>query len=261
MPQSRLSSVIIACLALLLIWVPIPLGSNRPWAWAILEISIAFIFILHIIQYIRKPFSLNYLKWQWPLLLPLVLLQMYLVLQFWQIIPSLDPNQSGIMLAKGICYTMWAYLLLTYVRTAETLQKLLLAVIISGAIQATYGVILNLLDLPASPIIGMDEGNRARGSFVYQNHFANFLGLCLALGIGLLMSQLSSRSQMLQLKVMAAELVANILSTKFLVRLALVVMVIGLVLSRSRMGNAAFFAALIAVSIFAIFFIKDHQHC
>ncbi len=256
MPQSRLSSVIIACLALLLIWVPIPLGSNRPWAWAILEISIAFIFILHIIQYIRKPFSLNYLKWQWPLLLPLVLLQMYLVLQFWQIIPSLDPNQSGIMLAKGICYTMWAYLLLTYVRTAETLQKLLLAVIISGAIQATYGVILNLLDLPASPIIGMDEGNRARGSFVYQNHFANFLGLCLALGIGLLMSQLSSRSQMLQLKVMAAELVANILSTKFLVRLALVVMVIGLVLSRSRMGNAAFFAALIAVSIFAIFFYK-----
>ena len=70
------------------------------------------------------------------------------------------------------------------------------------------------------------------------------------------MSQLSSRRQQLQIKVMLTEVVNNLLSTKFLVRLALIVMVIGLVLSRSRMGNAAFFAALIAVSIFAIWFYK-----
>ena len=256
MPPSRSNTVILTFLALLLIWAPVPLGSNRPWAWAILEIAIAFVFVLHLIQYLRQPFSLNYLKWQLPLLTPLLIFQLYLALQVWQLIPSVDPNQTSVMLHKGIAYTIWAYLLLTYVRSAEDLQKMLLAVVVSGAIQATYGVVLNLMDLPASPIIGMDEGGRARGSFVYQNHFANYLGLCLALGLGLLMSQLSSRSQQLQIKVMLTEVVNNLLSTKFLVRLALIVMVIGLVLSRSRMGNAAFFAALIAVSIFAIWFYK-----
>jgi len=256
MPHSRLSTVIITCLCLLLIWAPIPLGSNRPWAWAILEISIAFIFILHLIHYIKHPFSLNYLRWQLPLLAPLILLQIYLALQTWQILPSLDPYQSGVMLQKGIAYTLWAYLLLTYVRSGETIQKLLLAVIISGALQATYGVILNLLDLAASPVIGMNEGGRARGSFVYQNHFANYLGLCLALGLGLLMSQLSSRAQTLQIKELLTDIANNLLSEKFLIRLALIIMVIGLVLSRSRMGNAAFFAALISVSMFALWFYK-----
>ncbi len=256
MPQSKITSIIIACLGLLVIWAPIPLGSNRPWAWAILEIAIAFIFALHLIDYLKKPFPLSHLKWQLPYLLPLIIFQCYLTLQTWQILPSIDPNQTSVMLNKGLAYTCWAYLLLTYIRTSDNMQKMLLAVIVSGALQATYGVMLNLLDIPASPIIGMNEGGRARGSFVYQNHFANYLGLCLALGLGLLMSQLSSRSQPVQFKVMMTELISNILTSKFLIRLALVVMVIGLVLSRSRMGNAAFFTALIGVSLFAVWFYK-----
>jgi O-antigen ligase len=256
MPQSRLTSIIIFCLCALIIWAPIPLGSNRPWAWAILEIAIAVIFALHLIQYLRQPFSLSYLKWQWPLLLPLLLLQVVLTLQVFNVLPTIDPFQTAVMLQKGIAYTVWAYLLLTYVRSQQTIQTLLLAVVASGAIQATYGVLLNLMDLASSPVIGMDDGERARGSFVYQNHFANYLGLCIALGLGLLMSQLSSRSQEFQLKALVIDIINNLLETKFLVRLALVIMVIGLVLSRSRMGNAAFFVALISVSLFAIWFYK-----
>ena len=90
MPPSRLNTVILTFLALLLIWAPIPLGSNRPWAWAILEIAIAFVFVLHLIQYLRQPFSLTYLKWQLPLLMPLLIFQFYLALQVWQLIPSVE---------------------------------------------------------------------------------------------------------------------------------------------------------------------------
>jgi O-antigen ligase len=256
MPQSRLNTFIIFCLCFLVIWAPIPLGSNRPWAWAILEIAIAAIFCLHLVQYLRQPFSLSYLRWQLPILLPLLLLQAYLALQTWQLIPSLDPYQTDVMLQKGIGFTLWAYLLLTYIRTSDAIEKLLIAVVMSGALQATYGVIIHLLDLPTSPIIGMVEGDRARGSFVYQNHFANYLGLCLALGLGLLLSQLSSRTQKATIKQLLKDAATNLLSAKFMIRLALIVMVIGLVLSRSRMGNAAFFVALIAVSLYAIWFYK-----
>lgn len=256
MPVTRLSSFIVACLCVLVVWAPIPLGSNRPWAWSILEIALAYLFALHLLHYLRSPWPLTALRWQLPLLVPLLILQVYVALQAWQVLPSVDPFQTTVMLHKGIAYTLWAYLLLAYVRSSTDLQKILLAVIVSGACQATYGVVLNLLDVSVSPIIGMIENDRARGSFVYQNHFANFLGLCLALGLGLLLSQLSSRSHPFAMKTLLTEVVNNLLSAKFLIRLALVIMVIGLVLSRSRMGNAAFFAALIAVSLFAIWFYK-----
>ncbi|WP_347881502.1 O-antigen ligase family protein [Pseudoalteromonas sp. KAN5] len=46
------------------------------------------------------------------------------------------------------------------------------------------------------------------------------------------------------------------LSDKVILRLALIIMIIGLILTRSRMGNSAFFIALSAVSIYALFFYR-----
>ncbi len=91
MPVTRLSSFIVACLCVLVVWAPIPLGSNRPWAWSILEIALACLFALHLLHYLRSPWPLTVLRWQLPLLMPLLILQVYVALQAWQVLPSVDP--------------------------------------------------------------------------------------------------------------------------------------------------------------------------
>ena len=92
---------------------------------------------------------------------------------------------------------------------------------------------------------------------MYQNHFANYLAMTLALGVGLLMAELSSRAMQWNWRNFSRTVLESMLSSKILLRLALVLMMIGLILSRSRMGNAAFFTALLAISLYAIWFYKN----
>ncbi len=40
-------------LLILIFWLPLPLGSNRPWAWAIMEIWIIGLFILWLCKFRR----------------------------------------------------------------------------------------------------------------------------------------------------------------------------------------------------------------
>jgi O-antigen ligase len=107
-----------------------------------------------------------------------------------------------------------------------------------------------------SPLFSVAEGDRARGSFVYQNHFANYLALCLSLAIGWIISELATEKHRSNAKAKLREALGTLLSTKMLLRLAVVVMVIGLILSRSRMGNSAFFVALAITALLAIFCYK-----
>jgi len=147
-------------------------------------------------------------------------------------------------------------LLLSYAQGHKRLRLLALAIVIAGALQAFYGVVLQLSGQELSPVIGMDENNKARGSFVYQNHFANYLALALSVAMGLLLSQLSSQRRHRDWRQLSREVLSSILSAKFMLRLAMVLMVVGLVMSRSRMGNAAFFTALIVMALAALWFYK-----
>ncbi len=158
---------------------------------------------------------------------------------------------------KTLFYALFAWLITGYFRTDRELKLLCYVVVASGVFQATYGSILNLQGIEISPVFGVAEGNRARGSFVYQNHFANYLALALSLGLGLLMAELSSRTMQWNWRALSRTLLESLLSTKILLRLALIIMVVGLVLSRSRMGNAAFFTALLVISLYAIWFYKS----
>jgi O-antigen ligase len=171
-------------------------------------------------------------------------------------ITTADAKQTEIMLLKGLFFIMWLQLLLSYLINNQRLKMLVLMIVLAGFLQAFYGVVLNLSDVTHSPLFNLNEGGRARGSFAYQNHFANYLSMCLALALGLLIAQLSSQKTKWQLKLVIRDALNSVLSSKMLLRLAIVVMVIGLVLSRSRMGNAAFFTALAVVACYSLFFYK-----
>lgn len=238
-------------LCLLIVIAPIPLGGNRVWAQSLLEI---FIFALAILQTTLVFFEGTTAIWRprcaW--LLPLWLLLIWIGLQS-SIVTQPDLGALQLSFFKTLMYAVWAHLLCIHLNDANRVKQFGAAIVTAGTLQAFYGISLQLLHLDVSPVIGMDEGDRARGSFVYQNHFANFLALTICTGLGLLLAELSSRKSQRTWRQTWMLLVDTLLSKKLILRLCLVLMVIGLVMSHSRMGNAAFFTSLFVVGIAAAF--------
>ncbi|MBT1064570.1 O-antigen ligase family protein [Bowmanella sp. Y26] len=250
------STPLIWWLGFILVWAPIPLGSNRPWAWALLHGLIALGGIWHLFQVARNKAPLFPKQWQLLLLFGPVLIAMYLAAQLACALPeicSVDPYQTNIMLEKSLYLLLFTYLLSQNCRNHHQLKIILICILISGGLQAIYGSLLNLSGLELSPVFGIPEGEKARGSFVYQNHYANYLALCLSIAIGWMLSELSTSKQKVPLAKWLRALAELMLSRKLLLRLAIILMVVGLVLSRSRMGNAGFFTALGIVAVLALF--------
>jgi len=260
MQVSILNRVIFVLLCLTLLWAPIPLGSNRAWAWSLLQLLIGCTFLLHLVHssFSATPLLVARRFWLW--LSPLLVLVIWLALQAIGLsslnIQSADPYQTRVMLIKTIFFLIWCVLLLNYIQNHRRLKLLALVIVATGALQAFYGVVLQLSGGGISPLTGIDEGNRARGTFVYQNHFANFLALSLSVAIGVLLSQLSSKRNHRTLRQLTRDTLSTLLSAKMMLRLAMILMVTGLVMSRSRMGNAAFFTALVGVALLALWLYK-----
>ena len=82
-------------------------------------------------------------------------------------------------------------------------------------------------------------GASAHGSFCEPRSPGGYLVMCLSVGLGLLISNLTGKSRAAGSSSSATS-IAWILSPRMLLRLALVVMVIALVLTHSRMGNTRF---------------------
>lgn len=257
--QTSLSRFMPLFLALILIWAPIPLGSNRIWAWSILHSLIALGVVLHCVNAFNLRMPILRARWMAVFLAVPAFVSGYMLLQATQLVPgisSADPYQSLMLAQRSLFLLLFIWLACQYITSVSRMQTLVLAIVISGTLQATYGSMINLAGLELSPIFGVAEGDRARGSFVYQNQFANYLALCLSLAIGWIISELATDKHRGNAKAKLREALGTLLSTKMLLRLAVVVMVIGLILSRSRMGNSAFFVALAVTALAAIFCYK-----
>jgi O-antigen ligase len=79
--------------------------------------------------------------------------------------------------------------------------------------------------------------------------------MCLAVGVGLMLAELSAQAAA-NWRDRARQLLGTLLGARARVRLALVVMVIGLVLTHSRMGNTAFFVSLTGVGGFYLLAVR-----
>ncbi len=121
-------------------------------------------------------------------------------------------------------------------------QLVIYAVILSAALQAAFGLAMVLSGLEIGPF-GPKELYRgsATGTFVNRNHFAGFLEIGAALCLGLMIPHLrgtSLRSD--RLRVLLRNLLDGLLSRNWGMRLLLLLMLIALIASRSRMGNVSF---------------------
>jgi O-antigen ligase len=258
----------------LLVWAPFPLGSNRAWAWTILEAGLFLAAALWTIGWMqRRHGSLALLRAARPAFALLGAWLAYLALHWTPLPPglvgllspqaaavhalaasygdgawitlSVDPDASFVFWLKSCAYAIAFFLTLALAHTRERARLIALVLVLSGLAQAVYGGLMHLagsnLEIFGTTI---PHADRASGGFVNRNHLAGFLEITLALGIGLMVGSLRETGQR-SWRQFWRDMAALLLSPKAPLRLFLVAMVIALVMTRSRMGNTAFFASLL----------------
>lgn len=277
MPRLKQQTFISFCF--LLFCLPLPLATHRAWAWSVMEVWVAVQTLLLIFIYYRNFPWQRVKQFAW-LLVPLCLFQVWVAIQtlpmstVWMswLSPnalfayrlanstdftlSLDRYATNVGLLKGVAYTLFTFNTILLVNNVDRLRTVLYVLVASGTFQAFYAALEILLHVKETWVFGMEQGDRANGTFVYHNHLANYLMMTLCMGTGLIVSQLhqsESGSWHIRLK----RWISAVLATKMIVRLCLVVMVIALVMTRSRMGNMAFFSVTLIGGIVAFLFYKN----
>ncbi|GAA0789234.1 O-antigen ligase family protein [Marinobacterium sediminicola] len=247
------NSLIFGTLALL-VWLPLPMGSNRVWAGALFCLVAAALTIGWGLLQLQKHESHNRaLKPALPLLGLLLLTQLWVLLQ-WLLGLTTDVGRTLYYLMLGLGYSCLFILVVGLFHTRRRLTLLVSVLVISATLQAFYGTFMTLSGIEWL-LFEPKVHNRGvvTGTFVNRNHLAGYMVMALGCGIGLLMalrdgSPLRWRS-----------LLDMLMGPKARLRLALVIMVIALVMTRSRMGNTAFFAALLIIGGLFILLNKEHR--
>ncbi len=268
----------------LLSWMPIPLGSNRPWAWAILEAGVFLLAALWLLSWrfggVRVPESLRAARHFF------VLLALWLVYEAVYLVPlppallewlspeaarmhalaaglsqsaagswhplSIDPHAAAVSWLKSLAYIGAYFLTLAVVASRDRARQFAYTLVLGALCLSVYGVLMNLgrvVQVWFGTTIPHDL--QASATFANRNHFAGYLEMTLAIGIGLLIAGLrDARSRGWKQRV--RRIIEWILSPGMRLRLVLCVLVIALVSTRSRMGNTAFFSSLIVAGLIGL---------
>ncbi len=257
----------------LLVWVPLPLGSNRTWAWTVLVLWSCLLAIGWLIGYLRGYFSITHAFWNARFALVIgTLWLLYVALAFiplpanWvrvlsvhaydahvvasaalghpaenALTLSVDPHVTRAFWFKSVAYGCIFCLTLLVVNSRSRLELLLQILVFSGTLQALYASVMVLSGLEYGFLIPkFTNQGLATGTFVNRNSLAGYLNICLAMGMGLMISKLGG-SAIHSWRHRLRSIVLLLLGEKTRLRIYLIIMVIGLILTRSRMGNTAFF--------------------
>ena len=258
----------------LIVYTPLPLASNRPWALALLGVLTGCLLLWSI----WRPGGHAADSVLRSARVPLVLLGLWMLLLAVQLVPlpdswmdvmgrravfdqqgggsiSIDPYSTRLYLAKACILSAAFWLVVTLVNSRRRMEWLATVIVFSGLLQALAGVVWMASDTTFQIFFVSMDNPRAHGTFVSPNQYAGYLELTLAVGIGLMIAKLDGRTSVNWRKRLHGWL-AVLLSGKAMLRLALIIMVVGLVASRSRGGNSAFFASLLIVGVFAVMFSK-----
>lgn len=276
----------------LFLWLPLPFGSNTVWAISIMEIWVFSLSIAWLVQLARNKvyFNSTFQKSHFVLLIFLCFVLWVFIQSIplpanivailspetyqiykstYQIIDVAYPSYIPLSLSKYHSYSAFqetlSYFLifcLTFllVRNSRRLRLFAIIIIISGIIQAVYGSVMTLSGLEYSFFQEKTSyRNLATGTFVNRNHLAGYLEMCLAIGIGFYLSTLHT-TQSVSKNEFLRRMINNFLEGKIQVRIGLVIMVIALVLTHSRMGNSAFFFSAPFMGILFFIIVKNPPH-
>jgi O-antigen ligase len=253
-PRSRLeTSLIIATLALLF-WLPLPLGSNREWSAALFCLLTALLGAGWAVLQLQKGATPNpALKPALPLFALLLAVQGWVFIQ-WVSGISTDPGRTLHYLMLGLGYSLLFLLIVGLFYTRKRLTLLASTLVVSATLQGFYGSLMTLSGIewlffvPKESYFGV-----ATGTFVNRNHLAGYLVMTLGVGIGLLLALRDGAP------LRWTSLLELLVGPKARLRLGLAIMVIALVMTRSRMGNTAFFSSLMILGALFVLLNKEHR--
>lgn len=247
---------ILGALLLLVVLVALPFASNRTPAFTLLLGCTALIACASAWVQVWHPtpdeFPGRASRWGWVVA---VLLFVPLGVGFAQAVGWLDTadvHATRLHNHHAALYGLAFVAVLVLVRTTDQLMWLLGAVFAAGILQSVIAILL--FSAGSEYVfqgVRVHHGDRATGTFANPDQLANYLGLTMAAGFGLVLAgwKRATGTAPRGWRGSASVVVAFILSPRMLVRLLLVLGVITLVLTRSRMGNAAFFLVVPVVGL------------
>lgn len=243
---------LLVAVLLLLLWLPLPLGSNREWAVGLFVAGTGLLTAVWTLLQWTAARQSRGLKVVLPMFGLLIATQVWVAVQGGAGL-SMDVGATVQYLLLGTAYSLLFLLVVNLFHSRRRLVVLLGVLAISGTLQAFYGAFMTLsgvewlLLTPKSSYVG-----DATGTFVNRNHLAGYLEMTLAASIGLLLALRDGRP------FRWVNLLEMLMGAKARLRLALVVIVIALVMTHSRMGNTAFFSALIIIG--GLFMLRDRDN-
>lgn len=264
---------------LLLVWLAtLPLASVRTWTLALLVASVWSLSLLVLWQWrhhgrlarerlagVRGPVWLLLALAAWMALqatpLPEPLVRTFSP-QAWAVqqgvtdgfMLSLDPLATRTQACLALSLALVFALVVLVVRDRTRLDRFAMGLVLIGVFQALLALMLWSVQARYSVLFFEVQHDVAKGSFGNRNHLAGFLMLVLSVGVGLMVARLGSEREpsARRWRGRVSGVLAFVLSAKMRLRLMLVVLVMALVLTRSRMGNTAFFAALLVTGVLTL---------
>ena len=273
----RIEQALFGLYLVVLVWAPLPFASNRPWATGLLATLVGALLCAWLCLYLLRRVQVAVPVWRLAALplAGLVLVQCWVLLQLvplprglldvlspqaslwhwgegWRSL-SLDQAYGGHYLLRGLTLSAAFFLVLALINSTSRVRLLLQVLVFSGTFQAVYGSLMVLSGLELGFFVEKYTGRGlATGTFVNRNHLAGYLVMCLSAGIGLMFAQWVPR-QGGGWRGSSRRWLQMLLSGAFRLRIYLALMVIALVLTRSRMGNLSFFLALVAAGLVATY--------
>lgn len=248
--RERNNWAFVALLAVLAL-APLPLASNRVWIASVLAIAlVGLLFALVASDFFRGVSHLAQLAKAW---LPASLLLAFLCLLWLQVADigpgpiSVDAHATTYYALLTAGYLSAFALVVMLCHTRARVRLLAFALVACGVLQALLGIVLYSAQARYSLFFfELNHAHQVLGTFSYRNSMANYMVLCICIGLGLVVGELFSKKPMptFSWKALAHNAAAFLLSPAMLLRLMLAIMVIALVLTRSRGGNLAFVVAL-----------------
>ncbi len=256
-------------LLVLVAWLPVPYGSNRPWAWSLMQLAVFGLLALWLAGRIVHPTNLERrIRSAAPAGVFLLLALGYLAAQAvalpmpWLEVLSSATHElylhafaeteatraplsvdAGTTLAEGLkwaAYLTLMFLVLALVDSKARLVALTATIVVVGVAEAVFGIYVWLFDIAFVDPKLHDGHSVVSGTFVNRNHYAAHLAMAGACALGLLAALLEVRAMGRRVGASAALLGGP--APTLLVGLA--VIVAGFVLASSRGAMLGFGAAL-----------------
>ena len=238
----------------ILVWAPLPLASNRLRSMSLLAALVFSLFGLWAVRLIKEQdrFSRSLTK-SWPALIMLVTAVSWSSVQAIQGTGlSISPNDSLHDSLFGWALVCFFILTLQLVNSRKRLLLLGYTLVGSALFQAVYGSLMTLTGYEFTFFIPKDSYQGvSTGTFINRNSQAGYLVMCVSIGIGLMISTLNDEGSH-SWRERGRRWLTALLSKKIILRISLLIIVAGLVMTHSRMGNTSFFASLMIIGVIGL---------